>query len=102
MVKNEGYTAQGYRMPKPIFKDLLIGILTLGFKGSSYEKEEAKTYLYIIEENQIRIIEEKLNGKNEEVARKILESIDEKEKIMSKRKFVEGAYIYYIDKETMK
>lgn len=101
MNKNKETLAQGYRTPKLDFKDLFKSILTLGFKQSNDVKEAAKTYLYIIEDKHIRILQENLHGKNEEIARKTLESHKERQAILSKGSFVEGPYVYHLDKETI-
>ncbi|OJF97081.1 hypothetical protein [Alkalibacterium sp. 20] len=102
MMNKKEIVAQGYRMPKLIFKDLLLSILTLGFKRPHYTKEEAKTFVYLFEDKRIRILEESLSWDRKDVDQKILTSDSEQGEILSKGKFTVGAYVYYLDKKMIK
>lgn len=102
MINDKEHRAEGYRIPKLVVKDLILNVITLGFKRPHTVKEEAKTYQYIFKPEYILIMEEKMNGDKVEVARKVFLSEGEKETILSKGKFKEGAYVYYLDKETIK
>lgn len=102
MKNNKETIAEGYRIPKLVVKDLILSVLTLGFKRPKNVTEEAKTYQYIFNPDYISIVEEEINGEQVEVARKGFLSETERETILSKGKFKEGAYVYYLDKETVK
>ncbi|WP_423190465.1 hypothetical protein ACO1PF_06265 [Alkalibacterium sp. f15] len=98
MMNKENYVAKGYRVPRLMFKDFILSILTLGFKRPDHIREEAKTFVYLFEEKRISIVEESLSGDRKEVDQKILMSDSEQEEILSKGKFTVGAFVYYLDK----
>jgi len=93
--------AQGYRVPKVEVKDLILSIVTLGFKRPGHTEEEAKTYSYTFEDEGVQISEVDLEGNTKTVTFKSFSSVDERNSVLSKGKFQEGAYIYYLDKETI-
>lgn len=94
-------SARGYRVPKIDIKRLILSIVTLGFKRQKHTNEEAKTYVYVFEDTGIRINESELQGGSKAVAFKSVSSAEERERIISKGKFEEGSYIYYLDRETI-
>ncbi len=93
--------AQGYRVPKIDIKSMVLSILTFGFKKQKQTKEEAKTYEYLFEDAGIRISEIERDGNKKMIAYTSAYTADEREKILSKGKFEEGAYVYYLDRETI-
>src|SRR5690554_6532724 len=93
-------SAQGYRVPKRDFRRMLLSIVTLGFKAKKPITEEAKTYEYSLNERTLQIAEVVRGEKSKVIGQKSLRSTHQWESIVSRGRFEEGDYIYYIDRET--
>lgn len=102
MNKKQTIEAKGYRVQRIILKDFIKTVLTLGFKRPKLENEEAKTYIYQIDDTSLTINEEMRSEQVKKIKTIQLESLEEKQKILSKGKFTDETHAYYLDKETIK